>query len=148
MKSILLISLLLIQTVDTASPLMSALQEKYSQAEWESVFGLSEYLVARGNAEEAQQARTLQVLALLKHCQWQRAAQSISSLRNSIEKRELKALVELVISSLQRETWDEIVESKKALPTRAWGISKAELHDVDPLRLRKHVASRCNKEAK
>ncbi len=152
----------LLETVKGISPkskhavwaLSEGVRLHYLKERWAPFFGLSTYFRTRyPNRVETENVRLLEILALLRHCQWNSARRILEEGKGgkttqwqeaSSHIAELLELVPRLSHEIPPEDSgskrDGIFSSRKLWPIRTQNVS-----GLDPHKLRRHVEAKCDK---
>ncbi len=133
--------------------LVEAGKRSYQDGRWSKFLGVAMYARGRfGMQPSVQPLRLLEALALLRHCQFERAqgvltfdlGESTPSLRSEFEM--LRALVDVTPQIKQARPADGSANPLLNLyeASHQWRIRPDRLHLVHPFRMRVTLAAKCN----
>lgn len=131
--------------------LARAAQIRYSLGQWDVFFGISTY--ARSlfpQRPETEFVRLLETLALLRHCQWERATAAIVEAEHFAKTyREdwasLKALLQIDKTTLNSSEYGAENNNRDLISGRnLWPVSLEDMKRLGPWKMRKRVLILCN----
>ena len=143
----LLIALRLVTAPFAAELPANLMRSHYREGRWDEFFGLTSYVQeTQKDSEEGERAKLLEVLALMRHCQWKKATVLLKTAAPSSRAEALQTLLPLY-STLPQSEAPKLVRDETELPRR-WPVTKALWLQLPPERLRRHVEPLCAPEAK
>ncbi len=130
--------------VDSPANLM---RSRYKESRWDEFFGLTTYVQeSQKGSQEEQRAKLLEVLALMRHCQWEKALAVLATAAPSQHASVLKTLLPLY-ARLPESAAPQAVRDETELPRR-WRVAKALWLTLPPEKLRRPVEPLCEPEPK
>lgn len=123
------------------------MRSHYKEGRWDEFFGLTTYVQeTQKGTNEGERARLLEVLALMRHCQWAKAWAVLKTAAPGPQASALKTLLPLY-ATLPESAAPALVRDETELPRR-WPVSKEVWLKLAPERLRRHVEPLCVPEVK
>ncbi len=143
----LVIALHLVTATFAVDSPANVMRSHYKESRWDEFFGLTTYVQeTQKDSPEGDRAKLLEVLALMRHCQWNKAWGILKTAAPSHQASALKTLLPLY-TTLPESAAPQLVRDETELPRR-WPVAKALWLKLPPERLRRHVEPLCEPEAK
>lgn len=147
-----LISIILFCSIASAGPISNlgeTARQNYAEAQWPRFFALSYYLRKTApDHGETQRVRMLEMLALIRHCQWDLAqelgteARQFATAADRLKIKRLEAAT-ILFSETPNLQSEPIILADETPQQDLWPLKFEEATSLNPLGLRRHMDARC-----